>query len=108
MIALEEREDGAYGVFRVAQTEAGDEALALASEGVLEFSPGFLDDDLDGTHRRVRALPEVSLVTFATYPQPPPPARAGAPPTPHQTTPPPAPPPPPPPPPPLPPPPAPR
>lgn len=87
MIALEEREDGAYGVFRVAQTEAGDEALALASEGVLEFSPGFLDDDLDGTHRRVRALPEVSLVTFATYPQPPISVREGAPPMPTEPTP---------------------
>lgn len=68
-IALEEREDGAYAVFRVSRTALGDEALELSADGVLSLSPGFIPglQDRDGTHRRLRALPEVSLVTFAAY-----------------------------------------
>lgn len=34
--AIEEREDGAYATFRVAETAAGDELLTLAREGVLK------------------------------------------------------------------------
>ena len=32
---IEEREDGAYGTFRVAKTAAGDEQLALAADGIV-------------------------------------------------------------------------
>jgi HK97 family phage prohead protease len=69
-VEMEEREDGAYAVFRVSQTREGDEMLALAADGVLQFSPGFIprDQSADGVHRRVAALPETSLVTFAAYP----------------------------------------
>jgi HK97 family phage prohead protease/HK97 family phage major capsid protein len=34
-IEIEEREDGAYGVFRVAKTATGDEILALVEDGVV-------------------------------------------------------------------------
>ena len=34
-LSIEEREDGAYGTFRVAKTNAGDEILALADDGVI-------------------------------------------------------------------------
>lgn len=69
MIALEERSDGAYAVFRVSKTQHGDEALELASDGVLSFSPGFYagEQNRSGVHTRIRALPETSLVTFSAY-----------------------------------------
>jgi HK97 family phage major capsid protein len=35
-IAFENRDDGAYMTFRVAKTQAGDEILALASEGIVD------------------------------------------------------------------------
>jgi HK97 family phage prohead protease len=68
-VALEEREDGAYAVFRVSKTREGDEMLELAADGVLSLSPGFLTgvQTPDGVHRRVKAMPEVSLVTFSAY-----------------------------------------
>lgn len=70
MIALEERDDGAYGTFRVPRTPDGDEALTLAAEGVLNaLSPGFVAgmQSRDGTHRQVSALPEVSLLPWGAY-----------------------------------------
>lgn len=72
MISLEERDDGAYATFRVSRTRTGDEMLQLVADGVIDsFSPGFIPGDqaADGTIRRLRALPEVSLVTFPAYSQ---------------------------------------
>ncbi|MGE3414189.1 MAG: HK97 family phage prohead protease [Dehalococcoidia bacterium] len=73
--ALELRDDaaGLWGAWRVSNTAAGDEALELARDGVLdELSVGFharqdrrLDD---GTIERVKAhLVEVSLVMAGAY-----------------------------------------
>lgn len=70
MVSLEERDDGAYATFRVSRTRTGDEMLQLIRDGVIDsFSPGFIpgSQDADGTIRRLRALPEVSLVTFPAY-----------------------------------------
>ena len=71
MLELEEREDGAYASFKIAATPKGDELLTLVTEGVVDsFSLGFIPGQVapDGTHHRVKALPEVSLVTFGAYP----------------------------------------
>lgn len=70
-VELEEREDGAYALFKVSKTDLGNEMLELANDGVLTFSPGFLPgvQDRNGVHRRVKALPETSLVTFGAYSQ---------------------------------------
>jgi HK97 family phage prohead protease len=68
-VAIEEREDGAYMLFRVSRTQEGDEALALAADDVLnQFSPGFfpVTQTRSGTHTRSH-LAEVSLTTFAAY-----------------------------------------
>lgn len=69
-VSIEERADGAYVDFRVSRTPRGDEALELARDGVLSMSPGFFPgiQNQQGVHQRLKALPEGSLVTFATYP----------------------------------------
>ncbi len=70
MNALEERDDGVYATFKVAKTLLGDEVLQLTAEGVVDsFSVGFVPDKqtADGIHRRIKSLPEVSLVTFGAY-----------------------------------------
>lgn len=70
MLDLEERDDGAWGTFRIAATAAGDEMLTLVSEGVVTgLSVGFVPGTQarDGTHTRVARLPEVSLVTWPAY-----------------------------------------
>lgn len=70
MMSLEERDDGAYASFIISKTQQGDELLQLVKDGVLDsFSPGFIPGEQDkaGVHRRVKALPEVSLVTFPAY-----------------------------------------
>lgn len=70
MVELEERDDGAYGKFKIAKTAAGDEMLALVTEGVIDsFSIGFIpgNQSASGVHTRVKALPEVSLVSFPAY-----------------------------------------
>lgn len=68
------REDaaGLYGEFRVAATQAGDEALELLRDGALDsFSVGFAPRQhvkRDGvTWRTEVALREASLVTFPAY-----------------------------------------
>src|SRR5690606_6228383 len=68
-VALEERADGAYAVFRVSKTQMGDEALELAKDGLLSFSPGFLTgtQTRSGAITRLAAMPEVSLVAFPAY-----------------------------------------
>lgn len=69
VVELEERADGAYAVFKVSKTSAGNEALELARDGVLSFSPGFIlgTQQRDGAITSVKALPEVSLVTYGAY-----------------------------------------
>lgn len=70
MLALEERDDGAYATFKVARTALGDELLSLAADGVLKgMSAGFIPDiqNASGVHTRIKALPETSLVTFGAY-----------------------------------------
>lgn len=70
-VSLEERADGFYGTFKVAKTPAGDELLALAADGMIDaLSPGFIpgEQSQDGTHRLVRAMPEVSAVFMGAYP----------------------------------------
>jgi phage head maturation protease len=69
-LELEERADGAYALFRVSKTRAGNEALTLAADGVSDsFSPGFFPgaQSTQGAHTRVKSMPEVSLVTFPAY-----------------------------------------
>lgn len=70
MLFLEQRADGAHAIFQVSKTAAGDEALTLAADGVLDgLSPGFLagDQTSEGVHTRISAMPEVSLVPFSAY-----------------------------------------
>lgn len=71
---LREDQNGLYGEFRVSQTVAGDEALALIRDGALDaFSIGFspLRDDWSrdrSSVTRVEArLREVSAVNFPAY-----------------------------------------
>lgn len=69
---LEERPDGLYGEFRVANTTAGTEALTLAAEGIVSFSAGFRGigqrRDKDGTVVRTEAaLHEASIVGSPAY-----------------------------------------
>ncbi len=72
------REDisGLYGEFRVSKTVAGDEALELVRDGALDgLSIGFepvrdlWSEDRSSVGRQEVKLAEVSLVTFAAYPQ---------------------------------------
>jgi uncharacterized protein len=73
--AVELRDDaaGLWGAWRVSATQAGDEALELARDGVLdELSIGFRERQNrrleDGTIERVKAhLAEVSLVMEGAY-----------------------------------------
>jgi len=73
--AVELRDDaaGLWGAWRVSATQAGDEALELARDGVLdELSVGFIERQNrrldDGTVERVKAhLVEVSLVMQGAY-----------------------------------------
>lgn len=72
--ALELREDaaGLYGEFRVSAVPAGDQALELVRDGVIDsFSVGFSplkSVERDGvTVRTEAALREASLVTFPAY-----------------------------------------
>lgn len=69
---LEERSDGLYGEFRVANTRDGDDALTLAAEGLVDFSAGFRGisqrRESDGTLVRTEAaLSEASLVGMPAY-----------------------------------------
>jgi HK97 family phage prohead protease len=66
---VEQRSDGLYMGFRVAQTQKGDEALQLAREGVLRsFSPGFIEQARTAAGVITRALMrEVSLTPFPAY-----------------------------------------
>lgn len=76
-VELSEDTSGMYGAFRVAATAAGDEALELVREGVLDsFSISFVPVDpspsagipADGRVTRTKAsLRETSLVTFPAY-----------------------------------------
>jgi HK97 family phage prohead protease len=70
------REDaaGLYGEFRISQTRAGDEHLALLRDGALDaFSVGFVPVAPAASHwaaeveRTEVALREVSLVSFPAY-----------------------------------------
>jgi HK97 family phage prohead protease len=79
---LDERRGGLYAEFRVASTAAGDEALTLIREGIIDgFSIGFTAIDESWTKKNVKTglkvrelvtvkLHEISLVTY--------PALAGA------------------------------
>jgi HK97 family phage prohead protease/HK97 family phage major capsid protein len=73
MTILREEEDGAYGTFRLADTERAREARSLISEGVIRgLSVGFQPDQTQNqkgvrTHVKAR-LRETSLVTFPAYP----------------------------------------
>ena len=69
LTATEERADGRYGVFRLSKTNAGNDALEEANDGLLSFSPGFIPgtQTREGVHTRIQAMPEVSLVTFPAY-----------------------------------------
>lgn len=69
---LEERADGLWGQFRVSETAAGNDALALIRDGALDsFSVGFgaVKHVREGevTVRTEVKLREVSLVTFPAY-----------------------------------------
>lgn len=70
--ALTEQDDGLYGSFRVSETRAGEEALTLVRDGVVDsFSVGFhgiQHRNVSGvTVRTEAALREVSLVGFPAY-----------------------------------------
>lgn len=70
---FDDREDGLYGTFRVARGAAGDEALSLASEGVLDaFSIGLGGDTVwearEGVnHVTFASVREVSLVAIPAF-----------------------------------------
>ncbi len=73
MTALSEEPDGAYGRFRVGDTERAREALSLARDGILTGLSVGIDPgqtaNIRGvrTHKKAR-LAEVSLVTFPAFP----------------------------------------
>lgn len=69
---LEERDDGLYGEFRVAETRTGNDALALVRSGTLDaFSVGFIPVSHvkrgATTVRTEVKFRESSLVTFPAY-----------------------------------------
>jgi uncharacterized protein len=71
-VLLREDAAGAYGEFAVSRTQAGDEALELIRDGVLDsFSVGFTpvkhEKRGEVVVRTEVALREVSLVTFPAY-----------------------------------------
>ena len=74
MSALTEEADGAYGTFRLADTDRAREALSLARDGILTgLSVGFTGLEARAgkgsrTHTKARLM-ETSLVTFPAYPQ---------------------------------------
>lgn len=71
-VALREDAAGLYGEFRVSSVPAGDQAIELVRDGVLDsFSVGFSpiqhERDGDVVVRTEVALREASLVTFPAY-----------------------------------------
>ena len=71
-VALREDAAGLYGEFRVSAVPAGDQALELVRDGVIDsFSVGFAPikhtRDGDVTVRTEVAMREASLVTFPAY-----------------------------------------
>lgn len=72
-IALEDREDGQYGTFRVSRTAAGDELLELARDGVYRgasavFEPGRSELARDGITERISGrLRRVGIVERGAY-----------------------------------------
>lgn len=71
-VALREDPAGLVGEFRVSQTAAGDEALALVRDGVVDsFSVGFVPvrdrQDNGVVVRTEAAIREASLVAFPAY-----------------------------------------
>jgi hypothetical protein len=72
MVTLDERDDGAWAVFRLADTERAREALSLTRDGITRgLSVGFEPDVFENrkgvrVHTRAR-LRETSLVTFPAY-----------------------------------------
>ena len=74
MSALTEEDDGAYGTFRLADTDRAREARSLAADGILTgLSVGFTGIEAragKGSRTHTKAnLMEVSLVTFPAYAQ---------------------------------------
>jgi uncharacterized protein len=73
MTELREADDGAYGTFRLANTDRAREAQSLMADGIVRgLSVGFQADQTETirgvtTHTRAR-LRETSLVTFPAYP----------------------------------------
>ena len=61
--AIEERDDGGYGSFRVAKTSAGDEFLALADEGVIRGVSVEMGRNVK-TRSEMRSGRRTSVVTF--------------------------------------------
>ena len=73
MSALTEADDGAYGTFRLADSERAREALSLIRDGVIRgLSIGFMSlqsQKRAGVREHIKArLMETSLVTFPAYP----------------------------------------
>lgn len=64
-----EDETGVFMTFSVAKTREGNEALELASEGLVGLSAGIVAGEQlpDGTHTRLAAVPESSLVAFPAF-----------------------------------------
>ena len=61
--AIEERDDGGYGSFRVAKTSAGDEFLALAEDGVIRGVSVEMGRNVK-TRSEMRSGRRTSVVTF--------------------------------------------
>ena len=69
------RPDGLHATMRVANTQLGDESLALAEDGALHVSIGFIpdlghdewNDDRSSVVRHACDLWEISLVPFPAY-----------------------------------------
>ncbi len=59
---LEERSDGAYGILRISETPDGDDALALARDGALGISIGFLIGE-DGATRSISDGVETTAIS---------------------------------------------
>jgi HK97 family phage prohead protease len=73
MTTLREESDGAYGIFRLADTDRAREARSLIADGILRgLSVGFQPDQtrsVKGVRTHMKAkLRETSLVTFPAYP----------------------------------------